>query len=141
MARIRYKLPTIEELRERYVRLPSMNIKTQHIEALSDTMAWNKHTGEVIVSVHALERFNQKVCNKQGSLPEIFPQKLLRKFQKSFERAELTEIPKEQRALRVINNRFERAQYLLDTAANIRFVIPETKQGETLTIVTAERPR
>lgn len=101
--------------------------------------ARNSHIKErVTVSRHALERFYQRVQDSSLSVSEgKLSEKLITKFQESFERAGPTEIPKNQRVVRIINNDFKRVLYFFDQVYNLRFVVLEKEP----IIVTVERPR
>lgn len=133
--------PTLEELRERYVTVLHVPLQPQDIEACHGGTVWNKHTGEAHLTLHALERFNQRIRDEFSPPPGIVPIDLLQRFRESFARAEPEEINPIERTKRIISNNFERAQYFLDKIGMARFIILEKKKVEKLVIVTVERPK
>ncbi|MDP3726313.1 MAG: hypothetical protein Q8R36_03900 [bacterium] len=121
----------------------AVKLKISSCFATTDLTAWNAHTGEVIISWHALERFYQRARDIEDVLSpeEPLPKRLLNSFKKSFARAKPVEIDPTEKTKRIISNDFKPSVYLLDQAGNMRFVIPETKQDKKSTIVTVERPK
>jgi len=101
--------------------------------------ARNPHIGEIIVTTHALERFCERVYGASPTHKKKFmpTPAIVEAFLLSFKCAEPTEIDPSEKVKRIIRHRFEEADYFLNDANNLRFVVIKKDR----IIVTVERPR
>ncbi|MBI2047976.1 MAG: hypothetical protein HYT27_02455 [Parcubacteria group bacterium] len=132
-------LNVLPEFKKKLAESPYTGVDEHNLRTWHET--WNEYVGTVVISRHALVRFNQRVFRKRGSFSAVVSEKLLQTFNESFARAKPVEIDPIEKRKYPIDNGFKIAQYLLDTVINIRFIICEAKRRKVLTIVTVERPR
>lgn len=105
--------------------------------------ASNPQTGEVVITIHALERFYEytlfSLLLTGGIVNKITYEFLVRQFQIAFSEAEKIEIKPEIKVKRIINNNFKKAKYFVSTInekLQLRFVVLEKKP----VILTVEIP-
>lgn len=93
----------------------------------------NEVAGEVIVTVHAWERFCQRF-HHGGTEQEVVAKSLI----ESFARARATALSKYHEVVRLLNNELAVAEYFLDKKLNCRFVVSVERNLKSL--MTVEIP-
>lgn len=124
-------LSRVQELKEKLKTISDATKNALFDLSPEESTAFNTHTGDVAISHHAITRFSER-----GGVSRESPKNVLKKFREAFERAFPVTLSPEHAVRRILNNKFEKADYFFDQKTNLRFVV----SPKTHCIVTVERP-